>query len=72
MQMNSNYFMNSGRATFSGGQVRSPRASERSGAVGTKSVTPAPQVKVKTYSVTVKDGALKIDQKPRKIADKQA
>lgn len=67
MQMNSNQYLNSGKATFAGGVVRSPRASERSGAVATKGSTTSSPVKVKTYSVTVKDGSLKIDQKPRKV-----
>ena len=71
MQMNSSHFMNSGRATFAGGQVRSPRASERSGAVTTKPSVTSSQVKVKTYSVTVKDGALRIDQPPRKVVHKK-
>jgi hypothetical protein len=69
--MTSKHYLNSGRATFPGGSVRSPRAAERSGAVTTsKPSSQSLPIKVKTYSVTVKDGALKIDQQPRKVTHK--
>jgi hypothetical protein len=70
MQMNSNQYMNSGKAVFAGGAVRSPRTAERTGAVATKATQNASPVKVKTYSVIVRDGSLKISQTPRKVTAK--
>lgn len=70
--MTSNHPMNSGRAVFLGGDVRSPKAAERNGSVAPKGEATVQYVKVKTYSIKVKDGALRIEQPPRKVFEKQA
>jgi hypothetical protein len=67
--MNSDIYLNSGRSIFKGGELRSPRAAERSGSVSTEQAHKTP-VKTKTYTIIVKDGALKIDQPPRKVPSK--
>lgn len=67
--MNSSAFMNSGRVTFAGGEIRSPRAGERSGAVSTRQAETG-KIKVKTYSIVVKDGTLQMGQPPRKVRSK--
>lgn len=70
--MNSNHPMNSGRAVFVGGDVRSPKTAERSGSVASKAEQTVPPIKVKTYSIRVKDGALQIARPPRKTLLKHA
>lgn len=65
--MNSSHPMNSGRAVFVGGAVRSPKVAERSGFVASKAGQTVQPVKVKTYSVKVKNGALQIARPPRKV-----
>jgi len=61
-----NTMQNAGHATFGGREVRSPKASERQGSVTSKQ-SDRPSVKVKTYSVIVSGGALKIAGPPRKV-----
>lgn len=65
--MNSSHPMNSGRAVFVGGDVRSPKTAERNGFVAFKTGQAVQPVKVKTYSIRVKNGALQIAQPPRKV-----
>jgi hypothetical protein len=62
--MNINYALNSGRQVFKGGQTAPVKQGERSGAV--TGVSTEAQPKVRSYTVTVKGGELKITTPPRK------
>lgn len=76
--MTSNQFMNSRRTTFAGGNVRLPASGERRGSVTAKESplpaigTLATKVKVKVYAVSVRNGALKITEQPRKVISEPA
>lgn len=68
MEMNTNgIYSNSGSQVFERGHVRSPKDSERSGAVTTRRKDAVRTEKVKRYSVEVRDGALTITSPVRKV-----
>ena len=62
---------NNGRQVFKSGQeTMSPKQSERSGSARSHG-SHEPKAKVRTYTVTVKDGGLHLSSHPRKVQSKQ-
>ena len=67
--MISSLVMNNGSQTYTEKRARSPRADERSGSIRSKD-TSQTTVKVRTYTVGVKDGQLVLAANPKRTVVK--